>query len=89
MAIRRRGFATALVLVAFVVAWTVREFQPSDDAPFAVKTSPSLERKIVASPPRHDRHRHDAIWPNRTAASYFAWSSSRIPPSDAMIPLVS
>jgi HlyD family secretion protein len=49
IAIRHRRLAIALVLVAFVVAWSVREFEPTDDAPIAeASTSAPRERTIAA-----------------------------------------
>jgi HlyD family secretion protein len=49
IAVRRRGLASALVFVALVVSWTVREWQPTDAPIAAVTSHPPLERRIVAS----------------------------------------
>src|SRR5574342_366751 len=47
---QRRGVVTALALIAFFVAWTVREFQPPDDMPIAAASPPRPRvRTIVAS----------------------------------------
>ena len=49
IAIRRRRLAIALVLVAFVVAWSVREFEPTDDAPIAEAPTSTPRARTIAT----------------------------------------